>query len=354
MGTHPIFESDFDCLTDMNSIIQAAVKNWFLCGIVLFILLAWADPTIGMKGGLLHPEITIKYIAVSFIFFNSGLSLKTEELKRAVMQVRVHAFVQTFTFVFVPIFIYFLTRILSSMTSLDTYLIGGITVVSCMPPPVSSAVILTKSAGGNDAAAIFNSAFGSFMGIVFTPMLLLALMGNSATVPIISIFTQLATTVVVPLVIGQLLRRHVKTWLEEKKPPFGQIGSFMLLLIIYSAFCDTFMSPHLNIDGSSLLSIAVLIVAIQLTLITIIFKTTQKLGYAPEDIVCMIYSASHKSLTLGIPMLKIIYSGSDFLSQLSIPLLCYHPTQILLGGLLVPKVNAWMVKAKQQAASGQV
>ena len=53
-------------------------------------------------------------------------------------------------------------------------------------------------------------------------------------------------------------------------------------------------------------------------------------------------------------MLKIIYSGSDFLSQLSIPLLCYHPTQILLGGLLVPKVNAWMVKAKQQAASGQV
>ena len=32
-----------------------------------------------------------------------------------------------------------------------------------MPPPVSSAVILTKAVGGNDAAAIFNSAFGSFL-----------------------------------------------------------------------------------------------------------------------------------------------------------------------------------------------
>ena len=32
-----------------------------------------------------------------------------------------------------------------------------------MPPPVSSAVILTKAVGGNDAAAIFNSALGSFL-----------------------------------------------------------------------------------------------------------------------------------------------------------------------------------------------
>ena len=107
---------------------------------------------------------------------------------------------QGFTFIFVPIFIYFLTKFLLATTSLDKYLISGITVVSCMPPPgqrrnklthkkpkfsilnlekVSSAVILTKSAGGNDAAAIFNSAFGSFMGIMFTPMLLLALMGKS-------------------------------------------------------------------------------------------------------------------------------------------------------------------------------
>ena len=45
----------------MNWIVHSLVKNWFLCGIVLGILLAWAVPEIGMKGGPLHPEITIKY-----------------------------------------------------------------------------------------------------------------------------------------------------------------------------------------------------------------------------------------------------------------------------------------------------
>ena len=65
-------------------IVQAIIKNWFLCGIVLFILLAWADPTIGMKGGPLHPEITIKYFGkiflVYFIRYNTiGCHILTKE-----------------------------------------------------------------------------------------------------------------------------------------------------------------------------------------------------------------------------------------------------------------------------------
>ena len=45
--------------------------------------------------------------------------------------------------------------------------------VGCMPPPVSSAVILTRAAGGNEAAAVFNSVMGSLIGVIFTPFTLL-------------------------------------------------------------------------------------------------------------------------------------------------------------------------------------
>ncbi|XP_051866302.1 sodium/bile acid cotransporter 7 isoform X4 [Pristis pectinata] len=53
-------------------------RQWFLVGIVLVITFAKLQPSVGMHGGPLKPEITITYIAVSTIFFNSGLSLKTE------------------------------------------------------------------------------------------------------------------------------------------------------------------------------------------------------------------------------------------------------------------------------------
>ncbi|XP_069782469.1 sodium/bile acid cotransporter 7 isoform X12 [Narcine bancroftii] len=53
-------------------------RYWFLVGIVLAISLAKLQPSLGRRGGPLKPEITITYVAVSTIFFNSGLSLKSE------------------------------------------------------------------------------------------------------------------------------------------------------------------------------------------------------------------------------------------------------------------------------------
>ena len=50
----------------------------------------------------------------------------------------------------------------------------------------------------------------------------------------------------------------------------------------------------MNIDGSSLIMIAICVFLIQCSLITLVFKITQKLGFEPEDTVCMIYSATHK------------------------------------------------------------
>ncbi|XP_025086968.1 sodium/bile acid cotransporter 7-B-like isoform X2 [Pomacea canaliculata] len=153
--------------------LRAIKKNWFLAGVVVAIILAKWKPYVGAKGGPLKPEITVKYFAVSLIFLASGLSLETKDLRKALLQVNIHIFVQSFTFIFFPLFIHVVVRVLQH-TSYNKHLLDGLTVLSCMPPPVSSAVILTKATGGNEAAAIFNSAFGSFLGIFVTPALLLA------------------------------------------------------------------------------------------------------------------------------------------------------------------------------------
>lgn len=329
-------------------------KHWFLIGIVVVILSAKLNPPIGAKGGLLKPEYTVKYLAVSFIFFNSGLSLRSEDLTRAITRGRLHAFIQGFTLIFVPGFVYLLTSTLRH-TTLDHWLVQGLRVVGCMPPPVSSAVILTKAVGGNEAAAIFNSAFGSFLGIIVTPLLLYLAIGSSSTVPFTSVFIQLSITVIVPLLVGQWLRAYVKEWMEKNKPPFGTLSSCTLLLIIYTTFCDTFLQSTVGIHGSSLAIMAFMILLLQLVLISLSFYLSQTpfLGFSPSDSVAIMFCSTHKSLTLGIPMLKIIYSGYPYLSVISIPLLMYHPTQILLGGLLVPVVKQWMVE-EQKIRKGAV
>ncbi|XP_032080051.1 sodium/bile acid cotransporter 7 isoform X2 [Thamnophis elegans] len=130
-------------------ILDRLRKDWFMLGIVLAITVAKLEPAFGVKGGPLKPEITITYVAVSTIFFNSGLSLKTEELTSALMHVKLHLFVQIFTLVFFPTVIWLFLQLLS-ITSINEWLLKGLQTVGCMPPPVSSAVILTKAVGGNE------------------------------------------------------------------------------------------------------------------------------------------------------------------------------------------------------------
>ncbi|XP_036744876.2 sodium/bile acid cotransporter 7 isoform X1 [Manis pentadactyla] len=329
-------------------LLERMRKEWFMMGIVLAIAGAKLEPSVGVNGGPLKPEITVSYIAVATIFFNSGLSLKTEELTSALVHIKLHLFIQIFTLAFFPATIWLFLQLLS-ITPINEWLLKGLQTVGCMPPPVSSAVILTKAVGGNEAAAIFNSAFGSFLGIVITPLLLLLFLGSSSSVPFTSIFSQLFMTVVVPLIIGQIVRRYIKDWLERKKPPFGAISSSVLLMIIYTTFCDTFSNPNIDLDKFSLILVLVIIFSIQLSfmLLTFIFSTRDNSGFTPADTVAIIFCSTHKSLTLGIPMLKIVFAGHERLSLISVPLLIYHPVQILLGSVLVPTIKSWMVSRQK-------
>ncbi|XP_004411814.1 PREDICTED: sodium/bile acid cotransporter 7 isoform X2 [Odobenus rosmarus divergens] len=329
-------------------LLERMRKEWFMIGIVLAIAGAKLEPSIGVNGGPLKPEITVSYIAVATIFFNSGLSLKTEELTSALVHIKLHLFIQIFTLAFFPATIWLFLQLLS-ITPINEWLLKGLQTVGCMPPPVSSAVILTKAVGGNEAAAIFNSAFGSFLGIVITPLLLLLFLGSSSSVPFTSIFSQLFVTVVVPLIIGQIVRRYIKDWLERKKPPFGAVSSSVLLMIIYTTFCDTFSNPNIDLDTFSLILILFMIFSIQLSfmLLTFLFSTRNNSGFTPADTVAIIFCSTHKSLTLGIPMLKIVFAGHEHLSLISVPLLIYHPVQILLGSVLVPTIKSWMVSRQK-------
>ncbi|XP_055261202.1 sodium/bile acid cotransporter 7 isoform X2 [Moschus berezovskii] len=301
-------------------LLERMRKEWFLIGIVLAIAGAKLEPSIGVNGGPLKPEITVSYIAVATIFFNSGLSLNTEELTSALVHIKLHLFIQIFTLAFFPAAVWLFLQLLS-ITPINEWLLKGLQTVGCMPPPVSSAVILTKAVGGNEAAAIFNSAFGSFLGIVVTPLLLLLF----------------------------IVRRYIKDWLERKQPPFGAVSSSVLLMIIYTTFCDTFSNPSIDLDKFSLLLVLFIICSIQLSfmLLTFIFSTRNNSGFTPADTVAVMFCSTHKSLTLGIPMLKIVFAGHEYLSLISVPLLIYHPVQILLGSVLVPTIKSWMVSRQK-------
>ncbi|KAE8751406.1 hypothetical protein FOCC_FOCC001980 [Frankliniella occidentalis] len=315
-------------------------KYWFLFGILLSILLACLAPSLGVTGGPLQPEITVKYGAIAVIFFMSGLSLNMSDMKKAAFQFKLHGFIQLFTFLIFPVCVHSM-NIFLRIFGVNEWVLKGLITVSVMPPPVSTAVILTKAVGGNEAGAVFNSALGSFLGIIVTPISLLVFLGSSTVVPIRSTVSQLGATVVLPLFAGQAVR--AVGMLRGSDLPASQLGQFALLLIIYTTFCDAFTEHDAGMNPVDILVTVLLVVIIQLSVMYLawVLSGISKV-FSSSDRIAVTFCCSHKSLTLGIPILRILFAGYSHFSSISLPLLVYHPTQIILGSLLVSEMREWL------------
>nr|CAI5834622.1 unnamed protein product [Callosobruchus analis] len=308
-------------------------KNWLLVGILGCIFVAAIYPELGSKQGPLHTEYSVKYGAVFIIFLISGLSLQTENIFSTLQQPRLHLFIQLYTFLFIPVFTQQFVLVLS-VFGINSWVLKGLVTVACMPPPVSSAVILTRTAHGSETAAIFNSVVGSF------------LLGSTTIVPLFGTVIQLTITVLVPLSIGQA----VKNWtsFRGQRLPLNTIGQSALLFVIYTTFCDTFLVPETGLSALDVIFTVFTVLILQISLMYLSFKLANRFRryFSPQDIIAIVFCSTHKSLTLGIPILRIMFHGYSHLSQISLPLLVYHPTQIILGGLLVSQMKDWVYSQK--------
>eukprot|EP00472_Partenskyella_glossopodia_P001141 CAMPEP_0197542652 /NCGR_PEP_ID=MMETSP1318-20131121/67818_1 /TAXON_ID=552666 /ORGANISM="Partenskyella glossopodia, Strain RCC365" /LENGTH=385 /DNA_ID=CAMNT_0043101929 /DNA_START=549 /DNA_END=1706 /DNA_ORIENTATION=+ len=333
----------------LRAVIRFARAQWFILAVFVSILLAKLNPSIGVKGGPLKPEITVKYFGVGAIFLMSGLGLKTEELKKAAMALDLHATIQGFSLLVTPLIVctvagFLETSFLAGQNASKDVLsfIMGIKVLSCLPPPVSTGLILTKAVEGNEAAAIFNGTIGAFLGVLLTPMLVMKVTGGSAEVPVMNIISKLTLTVVMPLAAGQAIKfSGLIPGKTLKQIPMSTMRSLILLSIIYTTFCSTF-TKELNITLNFFLGLVMVLLTLQVTNMLIVKRICKAQNFSRKDSVAAMFCSVHKSLTLGMPITGIVFEGHPQLAVITIPLLVYHPMQILLGSLLVPTLTKWV------------
>lgn len=63
------------------------------------------------------------------------------------------------------------------------------------------------------------------------------------------------------------------------------------------------------------------------------------------------FCSTHKTVALGVPLIQIIFGGRTDVGVISLPLLMYHPTQLIVGTLLVPKIERWLAKQPVAAST---
>jgi sodium/bile acid cotransporter 7 len=315
------------------------LRHWFLIGLASVIVLAALIPDFGARGGPLKPEVTV-HLAVAAAFLVSGMTLPIARLRAAAGRIRLHLFIQGFSFILVPALVCLALPLLKWVGASDV-LVQGFIVLACLPTTIASCVIFTRSAGGNEAGALCNSVLGNLLGLVITPALLLLLLGTQGEAPVTAVLQQLSLEVLLPLLLGQLAQIVGRSG-PEGFTKLRQIPSCFLLYLIFCVFCATFGTTMPDGVGRDLTVACVGVLSLHLALLAVCWAMTRwsLLGFDRADRIAALLCATQKTLALGVPMMSILYGHHPQLAWLTLPLILYHPLQLVVGGVLAARLKA--------------
>jgi sodium/bile acid cotransporter 7 len=311
--------------------------DWFLLGMGAAVALAWLLPDPGGAGGSLHPELVNK-LGVALIFFLHGLSLPLQALAAGTRKWRLHLLVQASTFALFPGWGLLLLTAFGARLGPDLRV--GLFFLCALPSTVSSSVALTAAARGDVAVAVFNASLSSLLGVVLTPLWLSFALGASGrALPLGQVLLELATWLVLPLVVGQLLRPLLGGFAARHKAQINVVDRATILLLVYTSFCDSVkggvwrqgLQPVLI---SALTSVVLLALALSIT-----WSLGSRLGFAREERIAALFCGSKKSLATGVPMARVIFGAAPNLALVLLPIMIYHPLQLVVGGWLAGRFS---------------
>ena len=310
--------------------------DWFLTGMAAAVALAWLFPSPGAAGGWMYPEVLTK-AGVALIFFLHGVALSFAAMKAGALRWPLHLLVQSGTFLLFPLLGLGLNLILGSQVSTGMKL--GIFFLCALPSTVSSSVALTAAARGNVPGAVFNATLSSLLGVFLTPFwVALVLKSTGQAQSVLPVIIDLCQWLVLPLVLGQLSRPLLGAWAARNKKYIGLVDRGTIILLVYTSFCDSFKEGVWSGHGvTTLLLVLVISVALFAVVMSVMAVCSNALGFTREDKITAMFCGSKKTLASGIPMAKLIFGAHPALGMIMLPLMIYHPLQLIICGVLAER-----------------
>lgn len=317
-------------------------RHFFLECMVLGVLLAYACPQIGIKGGPLEMQITGNWVAVCFIFFLSGLKLKTTELLKVISAFGQNFYVQFNVFITFPAITYLATTVFRGVIAEP--LLEGMTILSCLPSTISMSFVLCSTAGANESISVINAALGNFMGVFVTPALVLFFLKDSAKINLTNVLLKLSVRVFLPIFFGQALRYtfpSTQTLVKQNKRFIKHASSLALVYTVYGSFCQMFYD---GVDAKSSDFLVVLGISLLIHCVVGIFGyfTSDLFGWSNFDRAAILFCTTQKTASMGIPLITTMFENDEDLALFQVPLLMYHPLQLIVASFLMSTIINWI------------
>lgn len=300
----------------------------FILGILVMIALAYLFPEIDSEWGVLNLE-TVTTIGVSLIFFFYGLKLSPKNMKKGLLNYKLHLLIQLSTFLFFPLLILCFRPLVYSE---DTELLWlALFFMAALPSTVSSSVVMVSIAKGNIPGAIFNASISGLIGIVLTPIWMGIFMTSAdAGFDFWESVVSLIIKILLPVALGLALNKYFGNTARKYMRQLSLFDKTIILLIVYDSFSQSFEANVF--DGISVLLLgatAVLIVISFVIIYGVVYFISLKLNFSREDRITAVFCGSKKSLVHGTVMANVLFKDMASQGIFIIPIMVYHTLQLI-------------------------
>ncbi|KAI0402616.1 sodium bile acid symporter [Xylaria palmicola] len=390
-----------------KKILGFVLDNWLVIGFGIAAVLGYLFPHVAARGGVIKSEYSILYGAIGLIFLINGAQLSPEKLKQHAMNWRLHIVVQGTNLILIPVIQTILIRIIiaaGGITSghIDASILVGMVIVGCIPTTIASNVVMTRNAGGDEAASIIEVIVGNVAGSFLSPFLIYGFLPADSVFnslrpatpstlgPVyVSVLKQLGLSVLLPLAVGQSLRWGFPNQTNWVVSTFylAKFCSALLVLVAWSTFSGAFETGALTKLPKSSIIFNVFVNVAEYLLFTVI---CYYIAYPPrraatvlnacvadsrmgahlpdvmrraltvkrmprELVIAVCFCGAAKTTSLGIPLAAAMWSRLDnfAISSIQVPVLLYTVEQVFIAQFLTIFFKWWLERSRKQGTDGE-
>jgi solute carrier family 10 (sodium/bile acid cotransporter), member 7 len=77
---------------------------------------------------------------------------------------------------------------------------------------------------------------------------------------------------------------------------------------------------------------------------TTVWLTSRALGFDRAERITALFCGSKKTLASGVPMARVIFGAAPGLGLILLPIMLYHPLQLLVGGWLAGRFGRYQAE----------
>jgi len=309
-------------------------KFWFLFGIIAAIVCGYFFSGFGRA---VNQNNITRTAVIVMLFFIAGVTLPSDSIRSDLKEYRLHIFIQTFIFIFIPGVVYLVSLVFKPIFTQEMLI--GLYTLACLPTTISSCIVFTQISGGNVVGSMFNSAAANILGVFVSPLLLSFLIQGVGAgfdpTQFPKIFFSLGVKMLAPVAAGQVLRYFIRKWVLNMRSRLSTVSNILIIIIIFLSFSKSAADPEFLSDLRSMPVPFLLLAVLHIVFVFAAYQGSKLFRFSRKSRIAAMYTASQKTAAMGIPFATAFFSYTpEILGIVLLFIVFYHSWQLIAAGVI--------------------